>query len=174
MNKHKIEKTIAWGLVVLWMIIIFVFSNMNADESNIQSKSTISKAIDATVDTTNQLGITSNEISNESKYWLIELLNLPLRKCAHVSIYFILALLVMNALKTSYNNLKFSAIIVVFICFIYACTDEYHQLFISGRTGQFTDVLIDTFGAIVGIIIYNIMNNLIKKYKLIYNKNGTI
>ena len=41
------------------------------------------------------------------------------------------------------------------ICFIYACTDEYHQTFVSGRTGQFTDSLIDTFGGTLGCLFYN-------------------
>ena len=52
------------------------------------------------------------------------------------------------------------------ICFIYSLTDEYHQLFINGRTGQFSDCLIDTLGAIIGMIILYI----IKTKKLNHNK----
>ena len=37
--------------------------------------------------------------------------------------------------------------------FLYACTDEFHQLFISGRAGRFTDVLIDTTGAFLGLFL---------------------
>lgn len=30
---------------------------------------------------------------------------------------------------------------------LYACTDEYHQLFVPGRSGQLRDVMIDAVGA---------------------------
>ena len=35
---------------------------------------------------------------------------------------------------------------------IYASTDEIHQLFVGGRSGRFTDVLIDTAGGFIGIM----------------------
>ena len=41
----------------------------------------------------------------------------------------------------------------VLLVMIYAATDEFHQLFVDGRSGQFRDVLIDTFGGIAGIYI---------------------
>lgn len=34
---------------------------------------------------------------------------------------------------------------------VYACTDEFHQLFVGGRAGQATDVLVDAAGGLVGI-----------------------
>lgn len=40
--------------------------------------------------------------------------------------------------------------------------DEFHQTFITGRTGQFSDVIIDTIGASVGSIIYSIVYKKIK------------
>ena len=38
-------------------------------------------------------------------------------------------------------------------CFLYACSDEFHQLFIPGRSGQFIDILIDTSGALIMLLI---------------------
>ena len=38
-------------------------------------------------------------------------------------------------------------------CFIYACTDEFHQLFIAGRSGEFMDVMIDTMGVLNGALL---------------------
>lgn len=35
---------------------------------------------------------------------------------------------------------------------IYACSDEWHQTFISGRSGEFRDILIDTAGVATGIL----------------------
>ena len=36
------------------------------------------------------------------------------------------------------------------LSFLYACSDEFHQFFIAGRSAQFTDVMIDTCGALIG------------------------
>lgn len=36
---------------------------------------------------------------------------------------------------------------------LYACTDEFHQLFVPGRTGQIFDVLVDTLGATFGCLL---------------------
>ena len=38
---------------------------------------------------------------------------------------------------------------------VYAFTDEVHQLFISGRTGELKDIIIDTAGATIGLLIYD-------------------
>ena len=40
----------------------------------------------------------------------------------------------------------------MFAGFIYACSDEFHQAFVPGRVGQFSDVLIDMIGVLVGVI----------------------
>ncbi|MBS6560802.1 MAG: VanZ family protein, partial [Clostridiales bacterium] len=41
------------------------------------------------------------------------------------------------------------------VCF--AMTDEFHQLFISGRAGQITDVGIDALGSLImAIIVWNL------------------
>jgi VanZ family protein len=46
---------------------------------------------------------------------------------------------------------------------LYAATDEIHQLFVPGRYGKFHDVLIDSAGVAVGILIcYFILRNLYK------------
>ena len=41
--------------------------------------------------------------------------------------------------------------------FIFACTDEIHQLFVPGRSGRIGDVLIDSRGAVVGGSIIRII-----------------
>jgi VanZ family protein len=41
----------------------------------------------------------------------------------------------------------------VLLCFVYACSDEWHQSFVAGRGPSFTDVLIDTAGAAVAVLI---------------------
>mgnify|MGYP003309055667 FL=1 len=62
-------------------------------------------------------------------------------------------------LLTRVNTYLYSII----ICFIYACTDEIHQLYVVGRTGQFIDVLIDTIGALLGCLVFYIGSKIINK-----------
>ena len=161
--KNKIIKIISWLLVIIWMIIIFMFSSMDTNESNSKSENTINKVIETTLDTTNNIGITDKHPSNNKINNVVKTLNYPLRKCMHASIYLILAILLINALTKYKIKISKKLFITLILCFIYALLDEYHQTFVFGRTGQFSDVLIDTTGSSIGIIIYLI------KYKL-YDK----
>lgn len=45
------------------------------------------------------------------------------------------------------------ASVLAFLCSVaYACSDEYHQLFVADRSGEIKDVFIDSSGALVGIL----------------------
>lgn len=138
-------------MVLSWMGLIFYLSSMNTNESNTKSKNTINQVIETTVNTTNNIGITDKHPTETKKQVLTELLNKPLRKVAHASVYFVLAILLMYTLLITNHNqhkkLLLTMILSILICFLYAITDEYHQTFVKGRTGQFSDVLIDTIGA---------------------------
>lgn len=37
---------------------------------------------------------------------------------------------------------------------VYAATDEIHQLFVAGRSGRFSDVCIDSAGALLGVAVF--------------------
>ena len=47
--------------------------------------------------------------------------------------------------------------------FLYACTDEFHQLFVPGRAGRFTDVLIDTTGGIIMLLFIALVTHVARK-----------
>lgn len=158
---------ISWLLVIIWMIVIFWLSSMDSDLSNRRSKTTINKVIATTVEKTDINNATSQQQTKANISRVVDKLNMPLRKCAHATAYFVLALLLINALTISKVNLKKALIITIIVCFLYACTDEYHQTFVDGRTGQFTDVLIDTTGALIA----EGFNSL---YYLIYKKKSII
>lgn len=139
-------------LIIIWMLVIFIFSSMPGEESNNKSMGTINNAIEKTIEVTNHSGITNKHPSEDKKEKIIELLNKPLRKCMHSSVYFVLSILIGYEMYLFKFSIKKLALISIICCFIYACTDELHQLFVQGRSGQFSDVLIDTFGAIIGCI----------------------
>ena len=88
-----------------------------------------------------------------------------MRKVAHASEYFIFTFLILLVLKNSkVSGIKMFAIALI-ICFIYACTDEYHQTFVKGRNGQFSDALIDTLGGIIGCLMYGFTVKINKRKK---------
>lgn len=60
-------------------------------------------------------------------------------------------------LKTIEMKDRKRLLLSIFLAFLYACTDETHQLFVPGRSGEFKDVCIDTCGAFIGaLIVYTI------------------
>lgn len=123
---------LAWILLVLWMIFIFYMSSCNGNVSSDQS-GTIAYVLH------NILGINYSD-----KLIFI------IRKCAHVSEFFILGILVINLV--SKYNVKHIYLISFIICVLYSSSDEFHQLFVPGRSGQVTDVLIDLIGVVLGLL----------------------
>lgn len=82
----------------------------------------------------------------------VETLTFLIRKAAHMSEYAILLLLIYYGLSNTITY-KYNLLTSLATTFIYACSDEFHQLFIPGRSGQFKDVLIDTSGGLVMLLI---------------------
>lgn len=76
------------------------------------------------------------------------------RKSAHFSIYMILGVLSFLAV-ISYEKLLFAMRLLLScgICLLYAASDEIHQLFVPGRSGEVRDVMIDFSGAVLGITL---------------------
>ena len=161
---EKIKIIISVLFVIFCAGFIFFMSSMDKNESNGKSKTIINGVVEKSVDTTNGLGITDKHPSKYKMQRVIEKWNYPLRKVAHASEYFVFTVLILVALKNSGGSGVKMYVIALIICFIYSCTDEYHQTFVNGRTGQFSDVLIDTFGGAISCLTYNIIIK-INKYK---------
>lgn len=144
-------------LVLIWMIVIFSFSNQPALDSSELSDGFIDKTIIRVYEVFN------GNITEEKKEELIYKYSYPVRKLAHFTIYFILGILVFIYLNDFIKN-KSIIIYSLLICFVYACTDEFHQYFVDGRYCSFIDVLIDTLGTLISILLLN-MRLLIEKSK---------
>ncbi|MFR6018303.1 MAG: VanZ family protein [Paraclostridium sordellii] len=145
-------KNIWVGLTIIWMGLIYYMSNQPATISSSQSGGFINML--------SNLPIIGNTIKELMKIGIAEFL---IRKSAHMFLYFMLAILIYMVFK-NINNIK------VYIysltgCFIYACTDEIHQLFIAGRSGEFKDVLVDTLGAIIGLLLVFMINKILNLRK---------
>lgn len=77
------------------------------------------------------------------------------RKGAHVFEFFLLALLAWNALQAFFPKEKRSFLlsIVAMSALLYAFLDEIHQMFVPGREGKLTDILYDSSGILIAIMI---------------------
>ena len=150
-------KTLNILLLVLWMLIIFTFSNANSTKST----NTSDKVIDIGINLVDSIRIEKTE----NKELLIEKLTFIVRKIAHFLEYLILGIL-MYRVVSDYTN-KNVLILSILLCILYATTDEIHQIFINGRDGNIKDVLVDSIGIIIGCLIYK----KIKENKRVLNKN---
>ena len=141
------KKVIKGLIVVLCMLSIFLFSTDNSRESTSKSNRVI-------------LGITNlfhKDLSNKEKEKIIDMFFVPIRKMAHFGIYLVLGISLISFLREFYIPILKLLLLSIFLAFLYACSDEIHQLFVPGRSGQFSDVLLDTLGASVGIFIYYLL-----------------
>jgi len=75
------------------------------------------------------------------------------RKAAHVFLYFILGILLTLLVRTYRIRWRSVVLWAVGIACAYAATDETHQLLVGGRSGQVSDVLLDTVAACVGVVV---------------------
>lgn len=101
--------------------------------------------------------------NDEKKEELAQIIDYPVRKAAHMSEYALLTLLTFGAVCTKKGKRRY--IIPISITFLYACTDEFHQLFVNGRAGRFTDVLIDTSGGVIMLLIVFIISLAVLRHK---------
>lgn len=145
-------------------------SCMDTNESNGKSKTVINDVIGKSVETANGLGITDKHPSKSKMEQVINRLNKPLRKVAHASEYFLLTMFILVVLRNCGVNGSKMFVIALIICFVYACTDEYHQTFVDGRTGQFSDALIDTLGGVASCIAYIIFKKFFSKNNFVFRK----
>lgn len=78
-----------------------------------------------------------------------------IRKCGHVTEYFILGLLLFRAFRgdsRESRTMRWAASAFV-ILVLYAAGDEFHQSFVSSRTASVVDVGIDTLGGIIAQVV---------------------
>ncbi|SES91481.1 VanZ like family protein [Oceanobacillus limi] len=132
----------SWAAVILWMLLIFCFSHQaGSDSSNVSQGVT-------------EIFLKTLQLINPNVDIEIEDLTFFIRKGAHFTVYFVLGFLVMNALRRSSVESRKAMALAFAISVLYAISDETHQLFIPGRSGEIRDVGIDSTGAIVGILAY--------------------
>lgn len=146
-------KLLSWIAVIFWMALIFYLSHQPAAISNELSSGITELIVDAL-----------EKLASQFQFNIGELHHI-VRKNAHFFAYLTLGILVLNGLRRSGVNIKQGAGVALLICILYAVTDEVHQLYIPGRSGEVRDVMIDSAGASLGIMIYLIVSRLTGRIK---------
>jgi len=155
---YKIRRLIFLILVICNCLIIFNFSNQKADISG-NTSGRVVKFI-------SELIPSIKNMPEDEKIQLQENVMQPIvRKLAHFSIYTLLGILLMNFTITFKRSFYQCSLGTIILGFLYACSDEFHQLFIYGRSCEFRDVCIDTLGVITGAIIVIIVTKIYRKVK---------
>lgn len=136
-------------LPLLWMVVIFMLSQQSASISSGQS------------------GVFVEQLRHIAPSVDQQLLTFLVRKGAHIFAYFVLGILMFNTLwRVDLSKFKFNYLVglSIIVCALYAASDEFHQLFINGRSGEIRDIIIDSCAATVGVFIISIFcKNIAKK-----------
>lgn len=144
-------------LSLLWAVMIFMFSARTAEEST-EDSFWVGMKFGALVISDFE------EWSEENQLAFAEKVDHPIRKTAHATEYAIFAMLLLGAFykkkeeveptETDKSVVQYRNFLIPWLTATgYAGTDEFHQLFVEGRSGQVSDVCLDSFGALVGILI---------------------
>lgn len=156
--------------MVLWMSLIFFYSSRPADVSARDSG-----RIGIWLGSTFVPGF--QEWPQEKQEDFAEKVDHPVRKTAHATEYAILGILAAGVCMQSARgsssrmqgvkeekaekHLVRELLLPWVIASAYAATDEFHQLFVPGRSGQISDVMLDSAGALAGVAVFVLIRRVI-------------
>lgn len=122
-------------ILIVWMAIIFYLSSQD--------------------------GQTSGELSGGLLVFIFgqveegSILYVLIRKFAHVFLFFVLAILAdINFKPYSKNHFVYAFVLTV----LYCISDEIHQTFVPGRACMITDMLIDSGGALLALLLKSLLS----------------
>lgn len=136
---HRVKLCLLLVLLLAVMTAIFVFSSQPGDQSQ--------KLSDSLLD---RLGKFLSFLP-----WIREEPEKRIRKLAHLTEFMCLGLVSELFFHELYiaqeKRLLYGTSVSLIFCFLYACSDEIHQIFVSGRSCEWKDVLFDSTGAVIGV-----------------------
>lgn len=149
MNRTRtyLHPAVSIVLAVAWMAFIFYMSAKVAADSDAISDGLIDRVLMLT------FGSIDADLARSMSH--------PVRKLAHFTEYTVLGVLVLNVVRSvklargrGANPLRFAHAAGAWAFgTLYAASDEFHQLFVPGRSGQVSDVCIDSSGVLLGVLI---------------------
>lgn len=146
------SKAVKWSriagiLAITWMCVIFYFSAQTKEESSVVSEGFSYRMVSTT-------GLLFHlHIDEEQIRAIARVIEGFVRKCAHMTEFAILGWLLYGWLCRWQTTRLRRAGTAVGLAILYACSDEFHQLFVRGRAGRVSDVLIDSAGIVLGMVL---------------------
>ncbi|MBR5515267.1 MAG: VanZ family protein [Clostridia bacterium] len=151
--KRIIIIILLWALVFSCMVLIFTMSSEPAVVSSETSGNTLRAILKIVYP-----GFRDLEESEQQP--IIDKYQHFIRKTAHFTVYTLLGILVSLAMAQHTKSFLLPSYL---IGTLYAVSDEIHQLYVPGRSGQISDVLLDSAGVLLGCLLIFILYKLIKK-----------
>lgn len=145
MNKKIILRIFIIILIIFWMRMVFGFSSQVSTESS------------------NLSLMVASWFSDD--VYIQTVLEPYIRKIAHFSEYGLGGALFFSFFATFNIRDEKRILCASLLGLIYASTDEIHQLFVDGRSGQIKDVYIDTLGVITGALCMCLLFTVVKLIK---------
>lgn len=139
-------RILLFAFLIAWMVLIFALSAEDATESSTKSGGISYKIAQVFVEN-------FEDMSKEEQKAVMEKISFPLRKTAHFCIFAVLSLAAFTNISF-FDGLSYSMKYKIAFAFssVYAATDEIHQLFVPGRSGEVRDWLIDSGGVAFGLL----------------------
>ena len=163
MNKKFVFKFLTALLIIVNMFFIFHFSAEKASVSKVTSKNVTEKMLNVTV---KDFKAKPEPVKKD----MIKTTDSKIRTLAHFSEYTALGFLVALHLSL-YKLSKIKNALLSFAgCAMYSVIDEIHQIYVPGRSFQLSDILTDSAGSLLGILI---ILSIIVISKKLFNKNKT-
>ena len=154
---YRINKKLLIYILIIpaYLLTIYLLSHQTGQTSNEISEGIIRRIIGKLFD------ITGKELTHD----MLDTINYLSRKFLHFTEYIILAMLFYGLFKNLPLSIQKRLVFSVLPAVIYSVSDEFHQLFVPNRTGQISDIIIDSSGALIGaLLMYLLERRKIKKF----------
>lgn len=145
MVTNILKKKLIYVLTIFWICIIFSFSLQPSDKSEQVSDGVGQLIVEHSAPEVAEKFDSLSVIEWKSFYKFV-------RKCAHFIEFFILGILMSMSMRQ--NHVVHKKRIAFVLCAVVAIIDETIQLFVPGRAGLVTDVILDNCGSLAGICVF--------------------
>lgn len=132
-------------MLIAWCILIFSLSAQDAASSKETSGKVTEKVISIVYPE-------FSEYDSEKQDEIIHSVSFYTRKFAHFTIFAVLGVFaILSVITFKKPNFTLKVFISATFCVLYAISDEFHQAFVSGRSGEIRDVIIDISGSLLAV-----------------------
>lgn len=154
----KVKGLIAFSLLAVLLIAVFIFSSQNGDGSSSLSMKVAQVVAKLTF-------FRYDNMTSSQQFFISTELNFFVRKVAHFLIYMLIGMCSYYLMLLFGGNMRKKVLAAGSMCLAFAALDEIHQLFVPGRDFKITDIMLDLIGAFFGMLILKIIFIIIEYIK---------